>query len=46
MIFLEINGYKLDADHPALIDLARKIANKQIDLSELAKWIEDHSLPG
>lgn len=40
LTFLYINGYKLQATNEELFDVVLKVANKQMDLSELAEWLE------
>jgi prophage maintenance system killer protein len=38
-----MNGYIVTVDDDTLYEVALKVATKQIELEELAKWIEQHS---
>ncbi|MGG1673956.1 type II toxin-antitoxin system death-on-curing family toxin [Paenibacillus sp. NRS-1783] len=42
-VFLDINGYQLNADWDHLFDVALKVANKQMDEQQLACWLESNS---
>lgn len=42
-IFLNINGYELDADHDDLFEIAIQVATNSIDRPALAKWLERNS---
>jgi death-on-curing protein len=43
LTFLDMNGYIVTVDDDTLYEVALKVATKQIELEELAKWIEQHS---
>lgn len=43
MVFLEMNGLKLNCTDDELIALGLDIANNSLDGQSLMKWIFDHS---
>jgi death-on-curing protein len=43
LAFLRLNGYRITVDADTLYEVALKVATKQVELEELAKWIEQHS---
>lgn len=44
LTFLYLNGYRLNASNKELFDVVLKVANKQMDLSELAEWLESKAI--
>jgi death on curing protein len=44
-VFLKLNGYTVLVENDDLFDTALAVANKKISMEELAKWLEEHSLP-
>lgn len=44
-VFLELNGYELDADHSELYEIALDAANERIELANIAEWIKMNSKP-
>lgn len=44
-LWLDREGFDLDVPGAELIDMAVSIANKKVELEEVAAWLEDHSVP-
>ncbi len=42
---LFLSGYELTATQDELTDIALKVANHELDVDELARWLEDYSRP-
>ena len=43
-VFLELNGYSLDAPEPEAVIIFEQLAAGKIDEPDLAKWFEDSSV--
>ena len=43
IIFLELNGYKLEVEQDSLIEAALNTRHGKWDLAELASWLKKHS---
>jgi death-on-curing protein len=41
-IFVELNGYRLEAPEPEVVQVMLGVAGKQVTERELAKWIRSH----
>lgn len=44
-VFLNLNGYDLKTTNDELYNTALAVANKEIELQDLANWLEDHAIP-
>ena len=44
-IFLQINGYELEATEPEAVDLIERLASGSIEEDALAGWLRDHAVP-
>jgi len=44
-IFLQINGYELEAIEPGAVDLIERLAAGDIAEDALAGWMRDHAVP-
>ena len=44
-VFLEINGFSLDAPEPETVIVIEQLAASQLSESDLAKWLGDSSTP-
>ncbi len=42
--FLHLSGYNIEAGQKELVELALKVASKQIDLEQISKWLKEHSV--
>lgn len=42
--FLHLNNYDIDAKQQELIEIALKVASKQMDLEQISQWLEVHSV--
>lgn len=43
LVFLELNGFRLDADHDVLIDAVLKVESKKWNIEKLANWLKTSS---
>jgi prophage maintenance system killer protein len=43
--WLRVEGYGLRSGQDELVEMAVSIANKQIEIAEIAAWLEAHSEP-
>jgi death on curing protein len=43
ILFLELNGYILEAEHDEIIEAALKVRHKKWGLEKFAKWLREHS---
>ena len=41
--FIEENGYSLQAEHDAIIELMLRIEDKSLGVKHIASWLKDHS---
>ena len=44
--FLRVNGARIEAEEPEVVDLMRALAAGEVSESELADWIRDHRQGG
>lgn len=44
-VFLKLNGYRIEADQPAVVDLMRAVAEGNCSEQELSEWLREHSVP-
>jgi death-on-curing protein len=44
-IFLELNGHKLAASNKAVLEFTRQVVIGEMELAEIADWLEAHSQP-
>jgi death-on-curing protein len=44
-VFLELNGHKLAASNQAVLEFARKVVMRGMELAEMVDWLEAHSRP-
>lgn len=40
--FLHLNNYIIEAEQKELIELALKVASKQMDLEQISEWLKEH----
>ena len=45
-LFLDLNGYALEADKAEAARIVLSLAERKIDEQELAVWIREHLTPG
>ncbi len=43
IVFLEMNGFKLEVEQEEFSSTARSIANKEISITEISKWLKNNS---
>jgi len=44
-VFLNLNGYRIKADQPAVVDLMRAVAKAECSEEELSDWLREHTIP-
>jgi death-on-curing protein len=44
-VFLRLNGHKIEAQEPEVVDLMRAVAEGACDEIELAEWLRAHTVP-
>jgi death-on-curing protein len=44
-VFLKLNGNRIEADQPAVVDLMRAVAEGECSEQELSEWLREHSVP-
>ena len=42
-VFLELNGHRLATSNEAVLEFTRQAATEEIELAEIADWLEAHS---
>lgn len=45
LVFYNLNGFDLAADDSELVEFALRIAEHQVELSEIARWLEERTQP-
>lgn len=43
MTFLELNGYKFEAQQKEVVNFALKVENEKLSVEEIAKWLKEHA---
>ena len=43
IVFLEMNGFRLEVGDRELVQTAVKVAQKEIDIDKIASWLKEHS---
>jgi death-on-curing protein len=44
-VFLKLNGYRIEADQPAIVDLVRAVADGECSEEEMSEWLRAYTVP-